>query len=807
MKTMIQNLRQATRQLWRNPGFTVTVVITLALSIGANTAIFSVVSALMLKSLPYLHPERMGTIYMRVIGSGDSDERTGIDGEKWELLRDGVPALISAVSGGSSGVNLRAGSRAQYVHDGRISAHYLDVLGVRPFVGRNFSEHEDRPHGPKAAILSYGLWHNLSGADQTLLGQPILLRGEAYTLVGVLPQDATTPLNADVYTSLQPSREGEGSGTNFEAITRLRDGASWQEADAEINRAWALLVQRVEKDSPGAHVTYYSVPLQKGQTAALRPPLLALMLAAGFILLIACANLAGLTLVRMLRRTPEVATRLALGASSWQIQKQFWAENLLLALIGGGVGVGVGFLALRGVLLLMPEHFLPVASVPLDTRVMAFTLVTSVLTSVLFGMLPALVTRKVDLRSSMASRAVAGAGKMRLRQALIAGEVSLTIVLLAASGLLIRSLIRLETLPPGFNPNGLMIVKASLDDARYHDPAVFRQLLNESTATMRQIPGVLNASVGLSLPYEPTLNDGVKFSDGKEAGKESVTDMVYATPGYFDTLQMPLLAGRVFTDADGPSAQRVAVVNQSFARKFYGGTNPVGRYINKDTLIVGEVADVPLSSNLYPVAPLMSEQTMYIPAAQVNAGYLSLVHVWFQPDWIVRTAHPVEGLTAAMQRALANADPNLPTSGVYRMNDLMARTLATQRIEVVLLGAMATLALLLSAVGIFALVANMVAERTREIGIRMALGSTVGTAMAEVSRSGTGASLLGIVLGLGLSAGTLRVMRGVLYGIGVYDVPTICAAVLLLASVTLIAGTVPTFRIARINPAQTLRDE
>jgi predicted permease len=807
MKTMIQNFRQATRQLWRNPGFTVTVVITLALSIGANTAIFSVVSALMLKSLPYLHLERMGTIYMRVIGSGDSDERTGIDGEKWELLRDGVPALISAVSGGSSGVNLRAGSRAQYVHDGRISAHYLDVLGVQPFVGRNFSEDEDRPHGPKAAILSYGLWHNLSGADQTLLGQPILLRGEAYTLVGVLPQDATTPLNADVYTSLQPSREGEGSGTNFEAITRLRDGASWQEADAEINRAWALLVQPVEKDSPGAHVTYYSVPLQKGQTAALRPPLLALMLAAGFILLIACANLAGLTLVRMLRRTPEVATRLALGASSWQIQKQFWVENLLLALIGGGVGVGVGFLALRGVLLLMPEHFLPVASVPLDTRVMAFTLVTSVLTSVLFGMLPALVTRKVDLRSSMASRAVAGAGKMRLRQALIAGEVSLTIVLLAASGLLIRSLIRLETLPPGFNPNGLMIVKASLDDARYHDPAVFRQLLNESTATMRQIPGVLNASVGLSLPYEPTLNDGVKFSDGKEAGKESVTDMVYATPGYFDTLQMPLLAGRVFTDADGPSAQRVAVVNQSFARKFYGGTNPVGRYINKDTLIVGEVADVPLSSNLYPVAPLMSEQTMYIPAAQVNAGYLSLVHVWFQPDWIVRTAHPVEGLTAAMQRALANADPNLPTSGVYRMNDLMARTLATQRIEVVLLGAMATLALLLSAVGIFALVANMVAERTREIGIRMALGSTVGTAMAEVSRSGTGASLLGIVLGLGLSAGTLRVMRGVLYGIGVYDVPTICAAVLLLASVTLIAGTVPTFRIARINPAQTLRDE
>jgi predicted permease len=807
MSGLIQDVRYALRQLRRDPGFSLTVVITLALSIGANTAIFSVVNALLLKSLPYTHPERMGTIYLRVTGSGFSDERAGIDGEKWELLRDAVPALISAVSGGTSGVNLQASSRVQYVQDGRISAHYLDVLGLQPLLGRNFSEDEDRPHGPKAAILSYGLWHSVFSADRTALGQPILLRGEPYTLVGVLPQGATTPLDAEVYTSLQPSRQGEGGGTNFAAITRLRDGATWQEADAEINRAWALLAQRIKKDNPGAHVTYYSVPLQKGQTDALRPQVLALMLAAGFILLIACANLAGLALVRMLRRTPEVATRLALGASSWQIQKQFWVENLLLALVGGGVAVGVGFLALRGILLLLPEHFLPVASVPLDTRVMAFTLVISVLTSVLFGMLPALVTRRVDLRSSMASRAVAGWGKMRLRQALIAGEVSLTVVLLAASGLLIRSLVHLETLPPGFNPNGLMIAKASLDDARYHDPAAFRQLLNESTAAMRQIPGVQNAAVGLSIPYETALNDGVTLSDGKEAGQEGGTDVVYVTPGYFDTLQMPLLAGRVFTDVDGPNTQHVAVVNQAFARKFYGGTNPVGRYINKDTLIVGEVADVPLSSNLYPVAPLMSEQTTYIPAAQVNAGSLSLVHVWFQPDWVVRTAGPVEGLTVAMQRALTGADPKLPTSGFYRVNDLMARTLATQRIEVALLGAMATLALLLSAVGIFALVANIVAERTREIGIRMALGSTPGKAMVRIGRSAAGASLLGVALGLVLSAGALRTMGSVLYGIGVYDVPTICVVISVLASVALIASTVPTLRIARINPAQTLRDE
>lgn len=807
MENWWQHLRFAARQLRRNPGFTLAVIITLALSIGANTAIFSLVNALMLKSLPYSHSERMGTIYARVTGPGASDERTGIDGEKWELLRDNVPALISAVSGGASGVNLKAGSRVEYIHEGRISAHYLDVLAVQPLLGRNFSEDEDRPHGPKAAVLSYSLWHNVFGTDPSILGQAILLKGEPYMVVGVLPRGATTPLNADVYTNLQPSREGEGGGTNFDAVTRLRDGANWQETNAEINHAWASRAQRFAKNSPGSQVSYYSVPFQKGQTDSLRPQVLALMLAVLFILLIACANLAGLTMVRMLRRTSEVVTRLAVGASPWQIQKQFWMENLLLALVGGGVGIDVGFMALRSLLLLLPENFLPVASVPLDARVMGFTLVTTLLTSVLFGMLPALAARKVDLKASMSGRSVASSGNLRLRQTLIAGEVALTVVLLAASGLLIRTLVHLETLAPGFNPNGVMTAKASLDDVRFHDPATFRKLLDESTAAMRQIPGVQNAAVGLTLPYERAINDGVTLSDGKEAGREDGTDVVYVTPGYFETLQMPVVVGRAITGADGPSTQRVAVVNQAFARKFYGGSNPVGRYINKNTMIVGEVADVSVSSGLYAGAPLMSEQAMYIPASQVDAHFLALVHVWVQPDWVVRTSGATEGLPAEMQRALASVDPNLPFSGFYSMKDLLARTLATQQIEVALLGAMAALALILSAVGIFALVANMVAQRTREIGIRMALGSTVGQAMMEIGFSGAGASLVGVVLGLALSAGALRVMRSVLYGVGVYDTPTLAAVVLTLTVVTVLATALPTLKIAKIDPATTLREE
>ena len=362
MDALGQNVKFAARQLRRNPGFTVTVILTLAFSIGANTAIFSIVNALMLKSLPYSHPERMGTIYTRVTGPRASDERHGLNGEQWELLRDNVPSLISAVSSrGTSGVNLRAGSRVQYVHGGRISAHYLDVLAVQPIMGRNFSEDEDRPHGPKAAILSYSLWRNTFGSNPHILGQGVQLKGETYTVIGVLPEGVTTPLNADLYTALEPSRGGEGGGTNFECIARLRNGATWQEANAEINRAWSLRANRYELgNNPGAQVTYYLVPLQKGETATLGPQVLALMLAACFILLIACANLAGLTLVRMLRRTSEVATRLALGASRWQIQKQFWIENLLLALVGGGVGMGVGFLALRSLLVrCCPNTFSP----------------------------------------------------------------------------------------------------------------------------------------------------------------------------------------------------------------------------------------------------------------------------------------------------------------------------------------------------------------------------------------------------------------------------------------------------------------
>jgi hypothetical protein len=353
-----------------------------------------------------------------------------------------------------------------------------------------------------------------------------------------------------------------------------------------------------------------------------------------------------------------------------------------------------------------------------------------------------------------------------------------------------------------------MTAKASLDDARYHDPAAFDRLFRETVTAMRSIPGVTGAAAGLSIPYERALNNVIPLPSGPNAGRMMATGFIYVTPGYFETLQIPLLSGRTFLSSDRRGSQPVIIVNHSFARQFFGMENSVGRTVDKEGLIVGEVADVALPPHDHEINdPLGSEPTMYIPAAQTDPRMIAVVHVWFQPSWIVRTAGPITGLTGEMQRALASVDPGLPFSGFYAMKDLEAKTLATQRVEVALLSAMAGLALLLSTVGIFALVANIVAQRAREIGIRIALGSSIRQAMAHVAAPGIRSAAIGLVLGLLLCLGALRVIRSALYGVAVYDVPSILGVVLVFALVSTFAATIPTLRIAKTDPAATLRDE
>ena len=413
-----------------------------------------------------------------------------------------------------------------------------------------------------------------------------------------------------------------------------------------------------------------------------------LMSAVGFVLLVACANLAGLALVRVGRRESEIATRLALGATKWAILRQFWMESLLLSIAGVLSALLVGSLTLQLMNRRLPEEFLPLGGVSMDVRVLLFTAAAGIAASLFFGLLPALNTRRIDVRAALAmgsTRSIAHSGSTRTRSALIFGEVALTVVLLTVAGLLIRTLVYLSTLPPGFNPENVVIAKASLDDARYNDRASFLKLLNESTAAMQSTPGVSSAAVGLTVPYEQALNYAVKIADGPQAGIQDMTNLVYVTPTYFEALQIPLTAGRLLADTDASSSHYVAVVNAAFARRYLGRENSIGRHLFSDgnTIeIVGITADVITPRGFTPGGPIGAEPTVYVPAAQMPTQLVNLAHVWIQPSWVVRTNGKFVGVTRQMQQALARVDPNLPISGFYAMSDVLSDALLLQHMEV-----------------------------------------------------------------------------------------------------------------------------
>jgi predicted permease len=811
MQTILQDLRYALKQLSKNPGFSIVVVLTLALSIGANTAIFSVVDALLLRPLPYPEPQRLGSLMRRISGPSNSTYPVNIDGDTWRQFRDNVPAVTAAVASKTGGVNLEGARRAQYVHGQRVSADYFDVLGLHPMLGRSFTVTEDTASGPSAVVLSYSLFKNTFNADPTIVGQAIRLKGVPYTVIGVLPPGAQTPSPVDLWTSLRPETSEEGGGDNFEPLVRLKDGATWQQADAQLSQLHSLTSRVLQKKFPGAQISYYAVPLQQSLAVETRTPAMILMSAVGFVLLVACANLAGLALVRVGRRDSEIATRLALGATRWAILRQFWIESLLLTTAGVLAAVLVGGLTLQLMNRRIPHGFLPVGGVSFDARVLLFTAAAGIGASLFFGLLPALSARRIDVQSTLASggsRSIAQSGGTRTRYALIVGEVALTVVLLTVAGLLIRTLVYLRTLPPGFNPENVVVAKASLDDARYNDRAGFLKLLDQSTAAMRSIPGVESAAVGLSVPYETALNYTVKVADGQQAGEEDMTNLVYVTPAYFATLQIPLRAGRLLSASDTSTSQFVAVVNAVFASKYLARENSVGRHLLSDgnTIeIVGITGNVVAPSGFTDGGPILAEPTVYVPATQMPTQLVNLAHVWFQPNWIVRTRAKLSGLTQQMQQALAGVDPDLPISGFYGMNEVLAEALLLQHVEVGLLASLAGLALLLSSVGIYGLVSNLVNQRTRELGIRMALGCTVRGAMFEVSRTGIAATGAGLAVGLLSSFVAVKALRSQLFGVALYDPLTLCAVCAVLALVALLAAVLPTFRIASIDPAETLR--
>jgi predicted permease len=819
IEDVVQDLRYAARQLRKSIGFTCAVILTLTLAIGVNSAVFSLLDGFLLRTLPYPHPERIGVLMTHIeatnprTGQHVSGEDDSQDGATWEMLKSNVNAVTVASWGGSGGVNLQAGAAAgnavRYVHESRISAHYFDVLGIPLYLGRSFTEEEDHPDGPQAVVLSYALWQSAFHGDSAIIGEVIHLKGEPYTVVGVLPSKAIFPGAPDLFTPLRPAATtGECGGDNCVIVMRLKPGATWEQLTAQISHLpKPSYVERRDK------AWFYAVPMQSYMGGYMRPRVEALMLAVGFVLLIACANLAGLSLVRIAQRNLEVATRMALGASRARVLWQLWIESLLLAAVGGAAGLGLAFTLIGAARKLLPDEMVPMGGFGLDSRVLIFTAAATVLTSLLFGAMPALETRRLDLRQTLAAgtRAVAG-GSGRIRQWLIGAEVALTVVLLAGAGLLVRTLVHLETLPPGFDAANVMTAKATLNAGHYNDPIAFAGLLDKSLASIKRIPGVEDAAVGLSVPYERGLNYSLTILDGPQEGKGTSSNLTYVTPGYFSTLRIPLLMGRALVPGDTSTSQPVAIVNAEFARHFYNDRNAVGRHFQIEGgrikyAIVGVVADVQKKPSIYGDAPLATEPVIYLPAAQTPVSVIAAGNLWFQPSWIVRTRGPISGLTEAMQRALAEVDPDLPFSGFYSMRDLLNQRLQVQQVEVALLGVLAGLALMLSSIGIYALVSNLVVQRTREIGIRVALGCTLRRAILGVGSTGAIPVGGGVFAGLALSFFALRALQSEIYGVSAYDRVTLVSVPLLLIAIAAVASLLPALRIAKIDPVETLRAE
>src|ERR1039457_2707470 len=554
------------------------------------------------------------------------------------------------------GRQLCGGRPGEYVKQQRVSAGFFRVLGIAPLIGREFSAEEDRKGGPAVTVLSYALWRRAFRADPSIVGQAVTLRGEPHTIVGVLPADFQSSVPADLWTPLRPSRSGEGSGSNYAIVARLRSGTTWAQANGQMEAIGAPLVREFLQD-PYTHLRLIS--FQRGLTVYVRQPLLILWGAVGLVLLIGCVNIAGLLLARAAGRTREMATRMALGSGRAALIGQMLAESVVLGVCGGVSGAALGWMGVKALKVLMPRSLNVWQAVELDWRVLAATACVSIAAGILFGLYPALIASRLEIRAALgeAGRAVAGGRNPWARRLAGAREGALGGGLLVGAGLLIRTFAHLRGLNPGFDAHNVITAELSLQDARYATSQSVNWLFEQSLARIRELPGVESAAVALSLPYERALNTGFQRLDGRHVDTESqVTNLFYVTPEYFRVLRIPLLRGRVFTAADSSTAAPAAVVSEAFVKMYMPGDDALGRHLDLGgdrREIVGVVGDVQQKSGWGEnFGPLAAMPDVYIPAAQTDGKSLQMVHVWFSPSWIVRSSGPAEGVIAGMQRAI-----------------------------------------------------------------------------------------------------------------------------------------------------------
>jgi predicted permease len=531
--------------------------------------------------------------------------------------------------------------------------------------------------------------------------------------------------------------------------------------------------------------------------------------AAGVVLLIGCVNVAGLLLARGGARRHEIATRLALGSARSRILRQLLTESLLIALAGGVSGLAFGYGALEALKEIAVRPLGLTQPISIDLRLLAITLAMALLTSILFGLFPALSLIRMDIRTVLAGSGRAASSRTSWsRRSLIVCELALGMVLLVGAGLLLRTLSHLTNLNPGYDGSNVLTASLSMQDARYETAVAINHLFDASLQSIRQYPGVEAAGIALSLPYERALNDGVRVLDGPvPMDRNEINSVTYVTPGYFEALRFRLLRGRFLDDGDGARNRPVAVVNQAFVRRYFHDSDPIGRHLGNNREIVGVVADVQQRSGFDPSGAITPSRGVYIPAAQLPDGFFKMVHTWFSPSWVIRASGSQPALAEALRQSVASVDAQLPFAEFRRMDDIRYAAFSVQRMDAVLIAALGGLALLLGAVGIYGLISHSVTERTREFGIRLALGSSSRQAVLMAVRPGIALTTLGIAIGWALSLSAFGSLRAVILGIEPNDALSFVAAAGVLFIVAALASLLPSMRIARVNPGSTLRQE
>jgi predicted permease len=804
-----RNLRFALRGMIRSPLFSTTSILTLALCIGLGASAFSVVDAVLWRPLPYPHPENLALAVVYNPANGKRADVAGVDGAQWERIRDQGP-FEHAVSGETQGVNLTTDQAAAYVRQQRVGAGYFHVLGIPPEMGREFDAAEDVPGGPDVAVLSHALWTRTFGADPHILGKSIRLKGEAYTVVGVMPASFRSDAEADVWTPLRATTTGEGGGTNYEALVRFPQGMSLQEADARM----ASIQPPGTSNQAVMKRRFGLVPLHAVLTVGARQPMLVLLWAIALMLVVGCANLAGLQIARSLARQSEIATRQALGGGTGALVRQTAVENLLLGVLGGGAGLAVAYATLTGLHTFVETHFDIWQGIGMDRVALAVVVALTLVATLLFGLVPVVRVmnpRAVRVLVSGARGGVGGTSHL-LRKLLLVGEVAMVTALLYAAGLLVRSYGYLEGLDPGFDAHNVLAIQFSLDDARYAQADQVNQLFDQSLAGIRRIPGVTAAGVALTLPYEVGLNDGFRFPEDDSTAYH-ITNEVYVTPGFFNALRIPVIQGRTFDEGDEAGRQVVGVVNQAFVARNLKEREALGTILdtnygaNPEVKIVGVVGDVQQQARWGDSrTPVWRTPTLYLPTAQAASSFFQLVHIWFSPSWVVRADTPRPDLAAQVLRVFRRVDPDLPVARVVSLQQVMDRAFAQPRFEAGFLVVVAAFALLLAGVGLYGIVAHEVILRRSEMGLRMALGSSPGRAVWTVGATGVRLTLVGLVVGAAASIAVARIMVHLVYGVTPYDPATLGVLLAVLTLLAAVASFLPAARVGRMHPADILRE-